>query len=71
METKRLRTDPPQVKMTKKTHIAEMQAILQSNGIELPDKMVSAVYEAFVDGIGAALSDGLSVTVPVISTLFL
>ena len=64
METKRLRTDPPQEKMTKKTHIAEMQAILQSKGIELSDETVSAVYGAFVDSIGAALSDGLSVTVP-------
>ena len=64
MEIKRLRTDPPQVKMTKKMHIAEMQAILQSNGVALSDETVSAVYGAFVDSIGAALSDGLSVTVP-------
>ena len=64
MEARSLRTYPRFEKMTKKTQIAEMQAILQSNGIELPDKTVSAVYGAFVDSIGAALSDGLSVTVP-------
>ena len=64
MEAKSLRTDSPQVKMTKKTHIAEMQAILQSNGLVLSDETVSEVYEVFVESIGAALSDGLPVTVP-------
>lgn len=64
MEKKNLRTNPTNTKMTKKTHLAEIQAILCSKGIMLPDKTVSAVYDAFVEGIGAALTDGLYVTVP-------
>ena len=58
-----LRTTPPTKKMTKKTHLLEMQAILGMEGIVLDDKTLSKMYDAFVDAIGAALTDGLSVTV--------
>lgn len=64
MGIKNLRTNPTSEKMTKQTHLAEIQAILCSKGITLPDKTVSAVYDAFVEGISAALTDGLYVTVP-------
>ena len=58
-----LRTSLPSEKMTKKTHLLEIQSILRIEGIVLEDKILSKVYDAFVDAIGAALTDGVSVTV--------